>query len=69
MIATVNRNIFLRKLEYYGIRGVSNIWFKSFLTNRKQHAYHEGIISDEKIIEYGVPQGSVLGPVLLTILT
>ena len=60
---TVNHNILLRKLEHYGIRGVSNIWFKSHLTNRKQHTYH-GSISDEKLIEYVVPQGSVLGPLL-----
>ena len=64
---TVNHNILLRKLEHYGIRGVSNIWFKSYFTNRKQHTYHGGIISDEKLIEYGVPQGSVLGPLLFII--
>ena len=61
---TVNHNILLRKLEHYGIRGVSNIWFKSNLTDRKQHTYHGGIISDEKLIEDGVPQGSILGPLL-----
>ena len=64
---TVNHNIIFRKLEHYGIRGVSNIWFKSYLTNRKQHTYHGGIISDEKPIEYGVPQGSVLGPLLFIV--
>ena len=48
------------------IRGVSNIWFKSYLTNRTQHTYHGGI-SDEKLIEYGVPQESVLGPLLFII--
>ena len=64
---TVNHNILLKKLEHYGIRGVSNIWFKSYLTNWKQHTYHEGIISDEKLIEYGASQGSVLGPLLFII--
>ena len=37
---TVNPNILLKKLEHYGIRRVSNIWFKSYITNRKQHIYH-----------------------------
>ena len=60
----VNQNILLTKPEHYGIRGVNNIWFKSYLTNRKEYIYHGGIISDEKLIEYGVPQGSVLGPFL-----
>ena len=64
---TVNHNILLKKLEHYGIRGVSNIWFKSYLTNWKQHTYHGGIISDEKLIEYGASQGSVLGPLLFII--
>ena len=64
---TVNHNTLLRKLKHYGIRGVSNIWFKSYLTNRKQHTYHGGIISNEKFIEYGFPLESVLGPLLFII--
>ena len=57
---TVNHNIILRKMEYYGIRGVSNTWFKSYSTDKKQHSYHGGIISDDKVIGYGIPQWSVL---------
>ena len=64
---TVYHNILLRKQEHYGIRGVSNIWFKSYLTNRKQYGYHGGIISDDKLIEYEIPQESVLGSLLLII--
>ena len=63
----VYHNILLRKQEHYGIRGVSNIWFKSYLTNRKQHDYHGGIISDDKLIEYEIPPESVLGPLFLII--
>ena len=63
----VYHNILLRKKEHYGIRGVSNIWFKSYLTNRKQHDYHGGIISDDKLIEYEIPPESVLGPLFLII--
>ena len=63
----VYHNILLRKQEHYGIRGVSNIWFKSYLTNRKQHDYHRGIISDDKLIEYEIPPESVLGPLFLII--
>ena len=65
---TINHNILLRKLEHYGIRGVSNIWFKSYLTKREQHTYHGGIILDDKLIEYRVLQGSVLGPLLFIII-
>ena len=54
-------------MEHYGIRGASNICFKSYLTNRKQHTYHGGIISIEKLIEYAVPHGPVLGPFLFII--
>ena len=63
----VYHNILLRKQEHYGIRGVSNIWFKSYLTNRKQHDYHGGIISDDKLIEYEIPPESVLGSLFLII--
>ena len=61
---TVDHNILLHKLNYYGIRGLTNDWFKSYLLNRKQYVSIQGIDSDQTIMEYGVPQGSVLGPLL-----
>ena len=61
---TVNYKILLTKLEYYGIRGVSNGWFASYLSNRRQFVSLNGIISDYQTITCGVPQGSVLGPLL-----
>ena len=61
---TVNHNILLQKLDYYGIRGNINNWFKSYLLNRKQYVSINGFESDIKTIKHGVPQGSVLGPLL-----
>ena len=61
---TVNHEILLLKLEHYGIRGILLDWFKSYLSNRKQYAYINGISSSFKDISCGVPQGSVLGPLL-----
>ena len=60
---TVVHNIFLAKLDQYGIRGLPNNCFRSYLTNRQQ------INSDSDLLQitYGVPEGSVLGPVLLLI--
>ena len=51
----------------YGIRGITNKWFKSFLKFRKQYTTIQGIKSDQNSIDYGVPQGSVLGPLLFII--
>ena len=62
---TVNHNILLTKLEYYGIRGVAYDWFESYLSNRKQFVSLYGTNSDYQTITCGVPQGSVLGPLLL----
>ena len=61
---TVDHNILLKKLEYYGIRGVCLDWFKSYLTVRKQYVTYNGIPSSTKLIQCGVPQGSILGPLL-----
>ena len=64
---TVDQKILLHKLEYYGIRDVCNDWFKSCLSDRKQLAYTNGYNSDLMSVDYGVPQGSLLGPLLFLI--
>ena len=61
---TVNHKILLTKLEHYGIRGVILTWFTSYLAGRKQFVSFNGESSDLKEIGCGVPQGSVLGPLL-----
>ena len=61
---TVDHDILLSKLDHYGIRGVTNTWFKSYLSNRSQYVVVSGAKSKMKTIQHGVPQGSVLGPLL-----
>ena len=64
---TVNHKTLLTKLEHYGIRGPTLDLFASFLTNRYQYVSLENHQSNLKKINYGVPQGSVLGPLLFNI--
>ena len=64
---TVDHHILLKKLEYYGIRGLANNWFKSYLSNRQQFVSINGFNSSKKTMKYGVPQGSVLGPLLFLV--
>ena len=64
---TVNHKILIAKLEHYGIRGTTNNWFSSYLTNRSQYVSILGFDSATKPLKHGVPQGSVLGPLLFLI--
>lgn len=61
---TINHEILLYKLEHYGFRGIVLQWFKSYLKNRKQFVRYQMHDSDKKVIKCGVPQGSILGPLL-----
>ena len=63
-VDTVNHCILLSKLSYYGVRGIAHDLFKSYLTNRKQHTIINVVSSSFLSITHGVPQGSVLGPLL-----
>ena len=64
---TVDHNILLHKLSHYGIRDIANCWFSSYLSNRKQFVTINGFDSEIQSFQYGVPQGSVLGPLLFLI--
>ena len=64
---TVDHELLLNKLEQYGIQQNEHKWFKSYLSSRTQSVKVNNIISDDLGIEYGVPQGSILGPMLFTL--
>ena len=60
---TVDHDI-LQKVQYYGVRGLLRDWFQSYLKNRKKFVSISNSTSNTKEITTGVPQGSVLGPLL-----
>ena len=61
---TVDHQILLAKLNYCGVLGVSNDWFKSYLSNHNQYVSINECESGLAALNCGVPQGSVLGPTL-----
>ena len=64
---TVGHAILLRKLEFYGIRGIALKWFCNYLTNRKQFVIYNNENLNTLVISSGVPQGSVLRPLLFLV--
>ena len=64
---TVNHSILMKKLSHYGVHAETLKWFNSYLTERRQQSLVNGYLSSAKTINCGVPQGSILGPLLFLI--
>jgi len=67
----VNHELLVKKLEFYGVRGVLLNWFRPYLDNRKQ-SVHLKLLQSNKIanwcnVEHGVPQGSIFGHLLFLV--
>ena len=63
----MDHELLVEKLNKYGIRGVANKWLQNYLTNIKQYVVIEDDCSDLLDMTCGVPQGSVLGPIMFII--
>jgi hypothetical protein len=64
---TVEPGLLLNKLSEIGIVNQELMWFKDYMSSRTQSVVLDGCMSDSMVIDYGVPQGSILGPLLFTL--
>ena len=64
---TIDHATLIAKLPIYGVHGKELMWFESYLFNRQQFVSYQGMCSERQSIRCGVPQGSILGPLLFTI--
>ena len=63
----VDHKILMKKVKQFGIEGKIYTWLENFLTNRYQQVIVDGILSSKERVISGVPQGTVLGPLLFLI--
>ena len=64
---SINHQVLLQKLNKYGVHGVEFQWFTMYLHQRRQRVLISGVSSDWNYVHTGVPQGTILGPLLFTI--
>jgi len=63
----INHKLLLKKLNHYGVRGLPLNWLDSYLSGRYQKTKVNNTLSENRLISAGVPQGSILGPLLFII--